>query len=298
MTIQMGEISSFDPGEIPTPGSFHVEPPKDPRSGASFEEALGLDPREIEAPVDPDVQRFLDTEAGKAPEQAPSDQTDLQAQLKELVEQNRRLAGQLGKQGNEVVGPLRAENQQLAERLAKLEQGMHGGESTPNASQTIEQAVLNLYGPNADPRDEVFRTHAQAHINAANLLGNVVDAQMIRPLREQIAALQAQLVESSAYSEIPREQQQRLIEQYPSLSGITDPKARASVMRDMLRGNPLPKGNQSHERYVESTMSAAPVKQSLRAAQDAFDALPTNKQEHALGAMLAQRGLSSLGLSQ
>lgn len=282
----------------------HVGPTQDVEIGPegtptgsqdTLETALGLEGAEIEAPEDPDVQRFLDVSEGKQVEKPVSDK-DTNQTLSELLEANKRLASRLGEQGNNVVGPLRQENEQLRERLARLEgmmQTSQQNQPAPDQGKMLEDTIRNLYGPEADVSDPAYRAHAQAHINAGNRLGEAVENNFIGPLRSEIDKLKAQLAEAQVSSVVPKDQAERLVQQYPSL-GALSPEQRASVMQDMLRSRPTPQPMEP-EHYVEPTTSSAPVKPTQQAALQEFDSMSAEQQQAALGHMLAQRGLRGLG---
>lgn len=294
------QFEKFDPGvDLGHTEDVVIEDDGSPPEGhrGTLEAALGMEQdMELEPPDDPDVRGFLDVVDGKpvSKEAEPSEGSN--SQFHELVEANKRLASQLGKQGNEIIGPLRQQVEQQAAELAALRAQM-GQSQQPQMRQheVVADTIRNLYGPDADVEDPAFIKHAQAHINAGNRLGQAVEEQYIKPLTDRIEQLQARLEEAQANTGMPQEQQEALLQQYPSLKALP-PKERASVMRDLARTRPQP-GTHAMDpsQYVEPTMPTAPVKTSSRRQVEAFDALDTEKQGAALGQMLARRGLGSLG---
>jgi hypothetical protein len=235
----------------------------------------------------------MDVVDGKpAPVQPPEGHKD--PQIQELIEANKRLASQLGKQGNEVVGPLRQQVEALQAQLQSVQAAQAAGPQVPQG-QMVADTIRNLYGQDADVEDPAYIKHAMAHINAGNRLGQAVEEQYIKPLQNQIQQLQGQLEEAQANAGLPKEQQEALLQQYPSLQELPA-KQRASVMRDLARSRPQPTTPVMDPRqYVEPTMPTAPVKPSEKAQLDAFDSLDTDQQGAALGRMLARRGMGSLG---
>lgn len=290
------EIEKFTPSEqdMATRQDVEVGVEETSSDGQTLEQGLGLEDQGFDMPQDPDVQKFLDIQDGKEVEKDASSEGG--SEIQELIEANKRLASRLGQQGSEVIGPLRQENQELRDRLSRLEGTVQQSSSQTHQSdeEGLAQTIRNLYGPQADVEDPSYRAHAQAHMNAGNRLGQAIEQQLIAPLKQEIESLKAELSRTKASSLVPQDKQEALLKQYPSLASVPE-EHRVSVMRDLL-ARPTSKG-QDPSQYVESTTPTAPVKRSNKAAADAFDSLPTDKQEIALGQMLARRGMSSMGLA-
>lgn len=294
------QFEKFDPGtEIGQTDDVVIEESGQPVGNQdTLEAALGLEGEtQFEAPEDPAVAGFMDVVDGKPQPQEPKTEGN-DPQIAELIEANKRLASQLGRQGNEVVGPLRQQLETAQAQIQALQAQMAAGGGNVSQGQMVDDTIRNLYGPQADVSDEAYRAHAMAHINAGNRLGQAVEEQYIRPLQAEIEKLNGKLAEAQANAGLPgNEQQEALLEQYPSLRDLS-PVERASVLKDLVRNRPAPPPTprmMEPGQYVEPTMPSAPVKPSEKAQLEAFDSLDTDQQGAALGQMLARRGMRSLG---
>ena len=206
-----------------------------------------------------------------------------------------------------MVGPQRAEIQQLQSQVEQLQQQLQSGQGQQQQGLDINGVIDNLF-PGADSKDEYVRSHANAHVIAANMLGQKINEAMIEPLKGQIADLQKQVAAAGvrANSSLPAEQFDKLSQEFPSLLNPDFPQAERQAIlermsnqgsrqapRSRQAGPPMP----SPYEYVEDGGAAAgPSAGANEAALNAFDKMDTSQQEFALGQMLAERGARSLGM--
>lgn len=305
--MKEGSVSKFTPNEgYANEPDVIIDMPKSGRSG-SIEEGLGIQQYETRNDLsDPDVEKFMMNLDGQEPadegDEDSGQGSDLKKLVEQLTEQNKHLASKLGQQGNEVVGPLRKEVEELRRQLTEYQSSGGGRQEAPDGEKMLRDTIRNLYGAHADPTDEVLRFHAQAHINAANSLGEGIQQNIVGPLQQQIAQLKQQLAASERVDDIPTAVQRQFAEQYPNAANL--PRDERESMLRMFAGQQQQGQRRSDPDvrlndpayYVERSTPTAPMKSSQEAASRAFQRMSSDKMEQALGAMLARRGARALGL--
>lgn len=290
MKISMGEDETLTPEEFANRGnSPGVEFRGKSNESGSVEDILGLNdargftPESGKRPGNPHTDEVM----GKGA--SPESNEDV-AELKAELERMRRKEGDYGRQ---VVGPLRAENEELRSQLNELKgqfEEFSGGSGGQRQNQTQDvdprDLVPLLLGPDADPEDpESLRL---ARLGKTLLQASEQGTQSyVSNLEQKLDQLGQRLESAQALSQsgFTQEEVQQAEQKFPELKDLPDSRKVSLLrrLRDEARGTPprdehgrfqprgaAPSGRPNPEDVVEGSNSTRPPMGS-EDSDDRFD---------------------------
>ncbi len=168
------------------------------------------------------------------------------AALKAVTDALDEMKSERGRYGREVVGPLRAENDDMRARLVALEgkaQEPVAPIAPPAPAPTYQDVAVALYGDDVDLEDPDTVKHSKAHL-AALQLGQSQNTALVAAFREEIGTLRNELGAANAYTQagVSREQVQNAIKANPELADLPESSVVSFVGRNLQksRGGPAP----------------------------------------------------------
>lgn len=236
-----GNFADFKPDV--EPGSVNIDgnPATSSRPKNDLGSILGIDDAEgIKAPHAGKKSDYTaDVLEGSPEERLAAEKEELEAELQ-------RLRSQQGQYGREVVGPLRAENQELRQRLEALESKAQDPAANQPAPEQQGPAkpqdlVPLLFGEDADPSDpdnlRVAKA-ASAILYATDQGTSTYVQQLESKLDKALSVIEGR--QELASAGLSMEQVRQAEEAYPELSDLPEKQRYALISRLARQGKSTP----------------------------------------------------------
>lgn len=233
--------------------------------------------------VEASVADFMPS-GNETTQEAP--QTDQVSELREEVAKWKKMFGD----SQNTVGDLRRDLDEVKGKIS---------EPKPEAFD-IDKFTEQLY-PGADPSEPFYKQNVNAMLKLQEI-AHQMQASQLRPLQEKIAALEAHMSETAAFSNsgLDRQFVDSYLSEHPGLRNL-DPQTRMAVLKDIAKGEAPARtaptaGNpgQRASQFVEGSNQAMIRDSSLDSVRSKFGKMKSSEMGDWLSNYIEKNGSGGL----